>query len=226
MSLIPLLLATILYLVNMILSFSISIIIIDKLYISKKFSKEKNFHFYNDLFSWEMFFIFIGIENVLKILSLFISTNNGILNLFIRIRILILFFPFWNKIIHLEKVMNKITYERHYFAGIIPFFIVLVLGFTSLTNFSLIIIFACSTFIPFLFFFTFLKNTGTSRNLVIKIISGAISIVIGFILRPEMIKELVGYLNTSLDYMNIVAPILTIMGILLIFDSFRKEIFN
>ncbi len=226
MSLIPLLLATILYLVNMILSFSISIIIIDKLYISKKFSKEKNFHFYNDLFSWEMFFIFIGIENVLKILSLFISTNNGILNLFIRIRILILFFPFWNKIIHLEKVMNKITYERHYFAGIIPFFIVLVLGFTSLTNLSLIVIFICSTFLPFLVFFIFLKNTGTSRNLVIKIISGAISIVIGFLLRPEIINELVGYPNTLLDYMNIVAPILTIMGILLIFDSFRKEILN
>ncbi len=226
MSLIPSLIGTIIYLVNIILSFSISIIIIDKLYISKKFSKEKNFHFYNDLFSWEMFFIFIGIENILKFLSLFISTNNGILNLFIRIRILILFFPFWNKIIHLEKVMNKITYERHYFAGIIPFFIVLVLGFTSLTNLSLIVIFICSTFLPFLVFFIFLKNTGTSRNLVIKIISGAISIVIGFLLRPEIINELVGYPNTLLDYMNIVAPILTIMGILLIFDSFRKEILD
>ncbi len=226
MSLIPSLIGTIIYLVNIILSFSISIIIIDKLYISKKFSKEKNFHFYNDLFSWEMFFIFIGIENVLKIISFFILTNNGILNLFIRIRILILFFPFWNKIIHLEKVMNKITYERHYFAGIIPFFIVLVLGFTSLTNFFLIVIFVCSTFLPFLLFFTFLKNTGASRNLVIKIISGAIIIVLGFLLRPEIITVLVGYPNASLDYMNIVAPILTIMGILLIFDSFRKKIFN
>jgi len=225
MSSVLLLVGTILYLVNVILALSISFIIINKLYISKKFSKEKNFHFYNDLFSWEMFFIFIGIETTLKILSLFVSTNNGILNLLIRIRVLILFFPFWNKIIHLEKIMNKITYERHYFAGIIPFFIVLVLGFTSLTNFSLIVIFACSTFLPFLFFFIFLKNTGTSRNLVIKIISGAIFIVIGFLIRPEIINELVGYPNASLDYMNIVAPILTIMGILFIFDSFRKEIF-
>ena len=226
MSVFLLLVSIEIYLVNVILVFSISFIIINKLYISKKFSKEKNFHFYNDLFSWEMFFIFIGIETILKILSLFTSTNNGIINLFIRIRVLILFFPFWNKIIHLEKVMNKITYERHYFGGIIPFFIVLVLGFTSLTNSSLIVIFVYSTFLPFLFFFTFLKNTGSSRNLVIKIISGAIFIVISFLLGPDIINELVGYPTTSLDYMNIVAPLLTIMGVLLIFDSFRKEIFN
>jgi len=226
MNLSILLMSTILYLVNVIVAFSISFLIINKLYISKKFSKEKNFHFYNDLFSWEMFFIFIGIETILKIFTLFMPPSNGILNLFIRIRVLILFFPFWNKIIHLEKVMNKITYERHYFAGIIPFFIVLMLGFTSLTNFSLIVIFACSTFLPFLVFFIFVKNPGTSRNQVLKIISGTIFIVVSFLLTPEIINNLVGYTNTSLDYMNIITPLLTLMGFLLIFDSFRKEFIN
>ncbi|KKM91898.1 hypothetical protein LCGC14_1223860 [marine sediment metagenome] len=226
MNLILSLVSTIIYLVNIILGFSISFIIINKLYISKEFSKEKNFHLYNDLFSWEMFFIFLGIETILKIFSLFILTNNGILHLITRISVLILFFPFWNKIIHLEKVMNKITYERHYFAGIIPFFIVLILGFTDLTNLTLIVIFICSTFFPFLIFFTCIRNTGTTSNRVIQIITGAISILIGFLLRPEIMSELVGYPITSLDYMNIVASLLRMMGIFLIFSSFRKEIFD
>ena len=223
MNLILLLVGIIIYLVNIVLGFSISFIIINKLYISKKFSKEKNFHFYNDLFSWEMFFIFLGIESILKVFSLFILANNVILPLITRISVLFLFFPFWNKIIHLEKVMNKITYERHYFAGIIPFIIVLVLGFTSLTNLSLIVIFACSTFFPFLVFFTFLRNTGTTRNQVIQIIIGAISILIGFLLRPEIMSELLGYTTTLLDYLNIVASLLRMVGIFLIFNSFRKE---
>ena len=117
----------IIYLINIVLSLSIAIIIINKLYISKKFSKEKDFHHYNDLFSWEMFFIFIGIENVVKILSIIITVNTEISNLLLKIRILIIFIPFWFKIIHLEKIMDKITYEKHHLAGIIPFAIVLIL---------------------------------------------------------------------------------------------------
>ncbi|MHA1478690.1 MAG: hypothetical protein ACTSPU_10865, partial [Promethearchaeota archaeon] len=104
----------ILFLVNVVLSISIALIIINKLYISKKFSKEKDFHFYNDLFSWEIFFFIIAIENLMKIFSVSLPIDLIIYDFLLRARILLLFFPFWNKIIHLEKVMNKITYERHY----------------------------------------------------------------------------------------------------------------
>ncbi|MFX1502670.1 MAG: hypothetical protein ACFFDH_17045, partial [Promethearchaeota archaeon] len=60
--------------------------------------------------------------------------------------------------------MNKITYERHYYGGIIPLIIVLVLGFTPLSNIVLILIFFGTTYIVFLFFFIFLKNTGTTKE--------------------------------------------------------------
>jgi len=43
--------STLLYIANMILSLILAIIIIDRLYISKKFSKEKDFHFYNEYFN-------------------------------------------------------------------------------------------------------------------------------------------------------------------------------
>jgi len=209
------LIGVLLILVNAVLSISIALIIINKLYISKKFSKEKDFHFYNDLFSWEIFFFVIAIENLLKILSVFLPIDFITYDLLLRIRILLLFFPFWNKIIHLEKVMNKITYERHYFAGLIPLVIILLLSFTGLPNIILIYILICSSLIPYLLFIILLKNVGTPKQKSLKVISGVILIGLGSILRPEIF---------FINLMNITSPIMLIIGTLLIFDSFRKEI--
>ena len=207
----------ILYFISATFSIAFALLIINKLYISKKFTKERDFHFYNDLFSWEMFYFFIGAENIIKILSVFISTNNEISELLLRIRILILFFPFWNKIIHLEKVMNKITYERHYFAGVIPLIIVLLLGFTNFPNFVLILIFFGTSLIPFIFFFVFMKNSDATKKRTVKIIFGAIFIGLGCIIRPETTDLLI-------NITTITAPVSLIIGVLLIFDSFRTNI--
>jgi len=193
-----------------------ALLIINKLYISKRFSKEKDFHFYNDLFSWEIFFFIIAIENLMKILSVSLPIDYVIYDLILRIRILLLFFPFWNKIIHLEKVMNKITYERHYLAGIIPFIIVILLGFTGLPNIILLSFLIMTSFIPYLLFLIFLKNTGTSKQKFLKILVGVILIGLGGIFKSEIFL---------IELLNITSPILLIIGTLLIFDSFRKEMF-
>jgi len=216
-----------LYAVSAVLSIMFALLIINKLYISKKFTKERDFHFYNDLFSWEMFYFFIGAENIIKILSVFISTNNEISGLLLRIRILILFFPFWNKIIHLEKVMDKITYERHYFAGIIPLIMALLLGFANLPNFVLIMIFFGTSLIPYILLVIFLKNSEATKKKTIKITFGAIFIGLGCILRPEIFagfSEINGILDFLINLTNVTAPVLLIIGVLLIFNSFRKEI--
>lgn len=209
------LIGTLLFLVNVVLSVLIALIIINKLYISKKFSKEKDFHFYNDLFSWEIFFFTIAIENVIKILSVSLPIDFFTYDVLLRIRILLLFFPFWNKIIHLEKVMNKITYKRHYLAGIIPFIIILLLSFTSLPNIILLCILTSTSFIPYLLFLILLKNTGTPKLKSLKVISGVILIGLGNIFRPEIFL---------INLLNIISPIILIIGTMLIFDSFRKEI--
>jgi len=210
------LIGTLLFLVNLILSILIALIIINKLYISKKFSKEKDFHFYNDLFSWEIFFFIIAIENLMKIFSVSLPINIIVYDFLLRFRILLLFFPFWNKIIHLEKVMNKITYERHYFAGLIPLVIILLLSFTGLPNIILLYILICTSFLPYLLFLVLLKNTGTPKRKSLKVISGVILIGLGSIFRPEIFL---------IDLINIISPIVLIIGTILIFDSFRKEIF-
>ena len=215
------------YLINLVFSIVISLKIINKLYISKKFTKEKNFHLYNDLFSWEMLFFFIGAENIIKILSIFLSANTGILNLLLRFRILILFFPFWNNIIHLEKVMNKITYERHYFAGLIPIIIILLLGFIGLPYFILILVFLVFSLIPFILLVIFLKNSNSTRKKISEIILGSIFIGLGCIFRPEILinsPDLTGTMNLFVDFTNIIAPISLILGTILIFDSFRIEL--
>jgi len=209
------LIGALLLLVNVFLSISIALIVINKLYISKKFSKDKDFHFYNDLFSWEIFFFIIAIENLMKIFSVSLPINISTYDFLLRIRILLLFFPFWNKIIHLEKIMNKITYERHYFAGLIPLVIILLLSFTGLPNIILLYILISTSFLPYLLFLVLLKNTGTPKRKSLKVISGVILIGLGSIFRPE---------TFLIDQMNIISPIILIIGTILIFESFRKEI--
>ncbi|MBY8981185.1 MAG: hypothetical protein KGD72_12405 [Candidatus Lokiarchaeota archaeon] len=210
------LIGALLLLVNVVLSILIALIIVNKLYISKKFSKEKDFHFYNDLFSWEVFFFIIAFENLIKILSVSLPLDIVVYDFLLRIRILLLFFPFWNKIIHLEKVMNKITYERHHFAGIIPFIIVLLLSFTGLPDIILLYFLIMTSFIPYLLFLILLKNTGTPNQKSLKVVSGVILIGLGIIFRPELF---------SINLMNITSPTILIIGTVLIFNSFRKEIF-
>ena len=174
-----------------------------------------------------MFFFFIGAENVIKILSVFLLPSYGILNLLLRIRILILFFPFWFKIIHLEKVMNKITYEKHYFAALIPIIIILLLGFTGLQYFILILIFLVVSLIPFILLTIILKNSFSTRKKISEIIIGSIFIGLGSIFRPEILinnPDFTGTLNLLIGFTNITAPVSLIIGISFIFNSFRKDL--
>ena len=207
-----------LYLVNVLLPIILASIIIDKLYISKKFSKENDFHFYNDLFSWEIFFFTIAAENLFKIIIVLFVQDIILTEFLLRIRILILFFPFWNKIIHLEKIMNKITYEKHYFGGIIPLVIVFLLFLSGLPCNILIVFFILTTFIPYLLFLLLLPNEDSSFRKSIKVIMGVLLIGFSYIFRPEM--NFFGVLN------NILAAMILIFGTLLIFDSFRKELIS
>ncbi|UCC19155.1 MAG: hypothetical protein JSV62_13800, partial [Promethearchaeota archaeon] len=130
-------------------------------------------------------------------------------------------------IIHLEKVMNRITYERHYYAGIIPLIITLILGFTNISNIILIFIFFCTTFSLFLILFIFFKNTESERSKTLKIIFGTVILGMGYLFKPEILEGCIG-ISETLEMLkvlsNIIVPILFINGLLLIFDSYRKEL--
>lgn len=210
----PAILSVILYLANLSTSWVIAIIIINILYISKKFSKENDFHLYNDLFSWEMFFILIGIANFLTILSTLIPLSTEIFKFFVNIKFFLLFNAFWNKIIHLERVMDKITYERHFIPGVIPCILFILILFIELPYFILLFIFFSSALIPYLILIIILKNTGTFKLKTVKVLIGTVFIGFGYGLTLEII-----------NLTSIIVPILFLIGSLIIIDSFRKELF-
>ncbi|MDX1797793.1 MAG: hypothetical protein R3255_04015 [Candidatus Lokiarchaeia archaeon] len=120
--------------------------------------------------------------------------------------------------------MNIITYERHYFAGIIPLILILALAFTSLPNIILIFIFLGTTFIPYIIFLIIFKNTGTKKTKTLKLIFGSLFIGLGIVFKPEIVG---GYLGISgiLDALIwLTAPISFIIGSLIIVESFRREL--
>ena len=212
------------YLATIIISIIFALIIIDKLYISKRISKVEHFHHYNDLFSWEMFFFNIVIICILRLIPLFITFVPSISLLISRITILLYFFPIWNKIIHLEKVMNKITYEKHYFAGMVPLALVLILAFTPISNFVLIIIFILTTFLPYFFLFIYSKYKTVKKKKMTITFLGVIFFVIGFVLIPETVEFFGSVGNLVTAFINITSVSSFIIGNLLIYSSFRKEL--
>ncbi|MFX0008208.1 MAG: hypothetical protein ACFFAV_15975 [Candidatus Hermodarchaeota archaeon] len=123
--------------------------------------------------------------------------------------------------------MDKITYERHYYAGIIPLIITLVLAFTNISNLILILIFLFTTFSLFLILFIFFKNTGTKRSKTLKIIFGTLILGVGYLFKPEILEGYIGIseiVEILIILSDIVVPILFIIGLLLIYDSYRKEL--
>ncbi len=170
-----------------------------------------------------MFFIFIGFANVINVLSILIPLTAGVTYSFFKIRLFIIFFAFWNKIIHLEKVMDKITYERHYIAGVIPCIFTLVFILIDIPRLILSFIFLGSSLIPYVILVLLYRNTSTLNKKSMKIIFGVICLVTGFVFVPVLIADFVRAPET-LDLIIIVAPILIIIGNLLIFESVRKEL--
>lgn len=215
-----------LYIANIVFSLFISISIIERLYISKKYNKEDNFHLYNNLFSWELSFILISISNVLQIISSMITNNYVFSIIMLKISILLIINVFWGNIIHSEKVMDIITYERHILAGFIPMIMLIVLFFLNLE--FIILIFLLISLFPYIIITLFLKNTGQIVKKSINICFGAIFIGMGLIFHPEVLKSFIGFQTIPenlLSMMNIIAPISFIIGTMLIFNVIRKDIF-
>lgn len=217
--------SAIIYICNIASVFLFAAIIVNKLYVSKKYSKSENFDLYNDLFSWETFFISIGIVNVIEIVLLFIRFNNSVFYYLFKIIILIMFSAFYMKIVHVEKIMRIITYERHYYAGIILFPIIVILLIFNIPILFLTIIFIIGSLIPFLIFFSFLKNKETLIKNSIKICIGAIFFTFGCILAAEYVNILITFDQSPSILYNIISistPIFFLLGSFLIYWSIRE----
>ncbi|MFX1496485.1 MAG: hypothetical protein ACFFBH_03055 [Promethearchaeota archaeon] len=213
------------YIFNIVSALLFASIIIDRLYISKKFSKENNFDFYNDLFSWEIFFIAIGFINIMEIILLFMMIDEFLSYILFKIIILIMFSAFFMKVFHVQKIMRVITYERHYYMGFILFPIILIFLIFNIPILSLILIFIFASLFPFLLFFSFLRNKEITKKNSIKICIGAIFLAFGCAITAEYTESFIvfnEFLNYLYSIISITIPIVFILGSFLIYDSIRK----
>ena len=214
----------VIYLLNIFSVFIFAFIIIHRLYISKKYNKSDNFDLYNDLFSWETFFISTGIVNVLSILSLFLLMNTIVSYILFKLIILVMFSAFFMKIVHTEKIMKIITYERHYYSGIVLIPIIVLILIFNIPLLSLILIFIVGALIPFLIFFSFLRNREISVKSAITICIGALFLSSGCILSAGYVTNFImsnDFIQILSNLVKIIAPISFIVGSLLIYYSIR-----
>ena len=214
----------VIYLLNIISVFIFAFIIIHRLYISKKYNKSDNFDLYNDLFSWETFFISTGIVNILSILLLFLLMNTIVSYFLFKLIILVMFSAFFMKIVHTEKIMKMITYEKHYYSGIVLIPIIVLLLIFNIPLVSLILIFIVGSLIPFLIFFSFLRNREISVKSSTTICIGAIFLSLGSVLGAAYVNNFIfnEFIHVLSNIVKIIAPIFFVVGSLLIFYSIRK----
>lgn len=217
----------IIFLLNTASVFIFASIIIERLYISKRFNKKEHFDLYNDLFSWIGFFISIGIINVIEIILSLIVLNYVFAYFLFKIIILIMLSAFFVKIFHVEKVMRVITYEKHYYMGIIQFPIILIILIVNIPIVVLILIFVCGSLIPFLVFFSILRNSETSIKNSLKTCLGATFFGVGCILTSVYVlnfMQLTEFFNILFNILYIGTPILFSIGSFLIYDSIRRNL--
>ncbi len=206
---------TIVLIINVIISLFVAINIINNLYISKNYTKHDDFHLYNDLFSWESFFIIIAIANILEIISLLFITDEGILNILLKARMLILYISFLMKIVHIEQIMNIITYERHQIVVMIPMVILIILAALNIGAYTLFFILIFTTFIPYIILISVLKSSIRDNKEKINLVIGSIFIASGITGSYEIFKE---FMIIS----EIVFPTAYFVGTIIIFVNIKK----
>ena len=118
-------------------------------------------------------------------------------------------------IIQLEEiVLKRISMELalNIVVGIIELIIIIL--FIDLPVLVFIFIFIVGSFIPYLSLIIFFKNKGINKLTNIKIVIGTLLIGIGYILTLELI-----------DSMSIIIPIFYIIGVLIIIESYKTNLF-
>lgn len=180
--------------------------------------------------TWGYFLLILVISNILIVLWRFAISDSLIVDVVERCANALFYFACFIKVFDIEK--RGLKKKRYFFSYII--WIIIVLNLIVLPSFLKIIsplqiAFICIITIgysvfPIVYFIVSRQATGDVRRNALKVSAGAIFLALGYLFRPE---NLVAYrvtpiLNAIIDCFYITAPISIIIGILLIYDSFRK----
>ncbi len=180
---------------------------------------------------WGFFFLLLLISNILILTWRFAISDFLVADILERVANALFYFAIFIRVVDIEKrVLNR----KIYYFSIILGIIVLINLFVAPSILKIIspwqvaflvsVIIGYSVF-PIVFFSLSRRSTGKIRTDAFKVSAGAIFLALGYLFRPENLEayRIYPFLNTIIDLFYISAPIVIIIGILLIYDSFRKK---
>ena len=182
------------------------------------------------LVTWEYFFFILIISNIFIILWRFAITDYLINDIFERIANGLFYFACFIKVFDIEKRgLQRKRYFFSYIIGITIFINLLMAPSILKTVLPIQIAFICVTTIgysvfPIIYFLVSKQSTGDVKRNALKVSAGAIFLALGYLFRPENLVayRITPFLNSLIDCLYITAPISIIIGIILIYHSFRR----
>lgn len=191
-----------------------------------------------NLITWALFFLLILIQNILLVINQFFIARQNISTeldpTIERIAILLIYSAFLVKILYIEFIINDLKlYKTHRIFSIaflgVMIIIVLYLEAIKVIGpmqffFLGLLIFSWSI-IPILYLILAIKTAGESRKNALKVFIGSLLFAAGAMLGPLNLKGYYGIspdLDNLINYTLIIGPLIAIIAILIIFDSFRK----
>ncbi|MHA1275873.1 MAG: hypothetical protein ACTSQI_05335 [Candidatus Helarchaeota archaeon] len=186
---------------------------------------------------WGYFFLLLTISNILILTWRFAFSNGIITDILERSANALFYCACFIKVVDIEKSLIESDsfprYTRYYFSSIvcITILINIIVPPRSLKiispwqiTFLLIVTIGYSVF-PIIYFYVSRKSSGKVRFDALKVSIGAIFLALGYLFRPENLIAYYGmsnFIDTVINLFYLTAPIDIVVGVLLIFDSYRR----
>ena len=188
--------------------------------------------------TWAWAFIFLSIANILNILwryaiseAFWIVAAEDISVLFVNMALLL-------KIIHTEyQLIQYEMIKRYYFSFAALCLTVFTTIFTpdlirqneTFASIYLILLTAGGSIFPIIFIYLAIKLEGSERKMAIKVLFGAFTLLVGFLIQPHNIGPILtawGYTEIQgfMDLLLILCPILIGISMYIIYMSYIKSL--
>jgi len=190
-----------------------------------------------NILTWMIFLFFVGIANTLNIIWRFVIINEQYAETIDYISIILVYTGIFIKILNIERSINRSNFYKGYFFSIIlmaTIIYAIVANPIALKEFSifqiifLILMIASFTVFPGIFLYLSLKSTGDARKNAFMVVIGSLALAGGLLLQPQNTVDYADMLAADpellLSFFTILCPILTTIGVILMFSSYRKTL--
>lgn len=189
-----------------------------------------------NIITWLILLICIGVANTLNIVWRFLISDVQIADFIDYSSFLILYIGFFIKILYLERGINRSEFYKGYYFSIGW---LIVIGFAIVANpltlkqFGIIqILFFVFIFFSFgelfvLFLYLAIKATGEARKNALKMFIGAFLLGTGLVFVPQNVGEyFIGtdFYDIWMVLVRVTSPFLISLGVILIYISFNKNL--